>query len=206
MVGALAAVGVGAALVVSGPAYAAGPALRSAPVRIFKKTRDFASCEKAGAWAQANPVGTTKWVFGIDWTAPQVSKFGDTWEADSIGTPVFRSGQSSITVTIPRWKNMTSADRAAVAGFNSAVLAHEQGHIEIAEKHVAGLPKKVPLGGFGPTRAAALQDLKNVEEGWRRAVEEQIQALQDEYDTETDHGRDQHKVGGDDVVLNCPQR
>lgn len=102
---------------------------------------------------------------------------------------------------------MTSADRAAVAYFKNALLAHERGNGIVVERVMNDFSG--PISGTGATRGEAIQALRSNIQANESAFQTEANNQEARYDTVTDHGRRQLQgpsegfPGGDDVELLC---
>jgi hypothetical protein len=127
-------------------------------------------------------------------------KSGYTAEID-ISWPIDMA-TSSMEVTDFVWPNMTDADKAAVAAFRAALLAHEEGHFAAVEAALATLPKTI--SATGATGKAAMKALQakvttKIAEGQKA-----IDKAKTDYDAKTKNGKNQSAVGGTNVKLTCP--
>jgi hypothetical protein len=69
-----------------------------------------------------------------------------------------------------------------------ALLAHEQGHLDINELHAADFSRAKKPDGLGANPKAALEDLSAKLEAISDACGDQARLEQDKYDVETKHG------------------
>ncbi|HEX9258576.1 MAG TPA: DUF922 domain-containing protein [Acidimicrobiales bacterium] len=84
-----------------------------------------------------------------------------------------------IKITMPSWADSDSASPEAQAEFKrwwDALLAHENGHREIAERHLDGIENG--MVGKTPSEAADYWTAQHAE----------LQRLSDEYDSRNNHG------------------
>jgi len=139
-------------------------------------------------WAGVGDIKATKTKQG--WSA----SVGIAWSIDA--------ATSTIEVTDFVWPNMTDADKAAVAAFRSALLAHEEGHFTAVEAAIAKLPKTVTA--TGATEAAAVAAVQDKVPTQVAAGQKAIDAATASYDARTKNGRTQSIVGGTNVTLTCP--
>jgi hypothetical protein len=127
-------------------------------------------------------------------------KTGYTAEID-ISWPV-DVATSSMEITDFVWPNMTDADKAAVAAFRAALLAHEEGHFAAVEAVLATLPKTISAtGATGKAAMTALQAKAKTQIGDGQKAIDKATA---DYDAKTQHGKNQSAVGGTNVTLTCP--
>ena len=97
---------------------------------------------------------------------------------------------------------MTDADKAAVAAFRAALLAHEEGHFAAVEAVLATLPKTISATGTtGKTAVKALQAKVTTQIGDGQKA---IDKAKTDYDAKTKNGKNQSAVGGTNVTLTCP--
>jgi hypothetical protein len=139
-------------------------------------------------WEGAGEIKATKAKPG--WSA----SVGIKWAIDAAA--------STMEVTDFVWPNMTDADKAAVAAFKSALMAHEEGHFTAVEATIAKLPKTVT--GTGATEEEAVDALKarlptQVADG-----QAAIDKATADYEGKTKNGKTQSAVGGTNVKLTCP--
>jgi hypothetical protein len=111
---------------------------------------------------------------------------------------------SSMEVTDFVWPKMTDADRAAVASFRTALLAHEEGHFVASEQVTAAQTKT--LKATGATQRAAVAALKTLAQQQIKDGQAALDKARDDYDTLTKHGANQAAVGGTNVHLACPRK
>lgn len=118
---------------------------------------------------------------------------------------------ATTTVTLPdvSWPNMTDAEQAAVQNMTDALRAHEEGHIDVAGSYVDELNgsdgKGEVVSASGTTKAEAREALLQALAAREKAVKEALDSLGAEYDAITKHGLKQSAVGGENVILVCPQ-
>jgi hypothetical protein len=79
-------------------------------------------------------------------------------------------------------------------GENDALLDHEQGHLDINELHANRLRVKrdLPIGS-GQTADSAMEDLRVKVKALVEQMAKDAQTEQDQYDAETNHGKDKEK-------------
>ncbi len=133
---------------------------------------------------------------------PRVTKgkTGYTAEID-ISWPI-DVATSSMEITDFVWPNMTDADKAAVAAFRAALVAHEEGHFAAVEAVLATLPKTISANGAtGKAAMTALQAKVTKQIGDGQTA---IDKAKTDYDTKTQNGKNQAAVGGTNVTLTCP--
>ena len=128
------------------------------------------------------------------------NKTGYTAEID-ISWPV-DVATSSMEITDFVWPNMTDADKAAVAAFRAALVAHEEGHFAAVEGVLATLPKTISASGAtGKAAMTALQAKVTTQIGDGQKA---IDKAKTDYDAKTKNGKTQSAVGGTNVTLTCP--
>lgn len=124
---------------------------------------------------------TTAW--DVRWNY-RYSEEGDSFRVASFQT------QTRITLTLPRWKPTTEADPELVERWPlywKALLAHEQGHVELARQAAAEVQRQVTaLASFPSAQAltAALEDIAN-------RVIKQFRLREAAFDQQTGHGMKQ---------------
>jgi predicted secreted Zn-dependent protease len=109
---------------------------------------------------------------------------------------------STMEITDFVWPNMTDADKAAVAAFRAALLAHEEGHFATVEAALATLPKTI--SATGATGKAAVKALQAKVTTQIADSQKAIDKAKTDYDTTTKNGKNQAAVGGTNVTLTCP--
>jgi hypothetical protein len=196
------AVGTAIVLIAQVPAHAAE---QSSGVQIIKKPKSFASCMAAVGFLNTGAeVGRAYVAYATSFKAPTFkTTAGGFWAAHTTATATYKADDSTVTLTVPTWKNMKAAEKTAVESFETALLGHEEGHQKLAEDILVHF-KDYPLAGGGPDKGAALRDLRVIESKWKMAIAAYLKERQDKYDQTTDHGRQQHALGGQDVILTCP--
>jgi hypothetical protein len=185
------------------PAQAAPPAAAPARPAATSLPNNCADCNAAVATLNSGAyVGEANVQVAPAAGQPRVTKGkpGYTAEID-ISWPI-DVATSSIEITDFVWPNMTEADRAAVAAFRAALLAHEEGHFAAVEAVLATLPKTISAtGATGKVAMTALQAkvTTQIADGQKA-----IDKARTDYDTKTKNGRTQSAVGGTNVTLTCP--
>jgi hypothetical protein len=124
----------------------------------------------------------------------------------------YKIDAQDIEYTLPKWSwsNMTPAEKAALQEYMDALLAHEQGHIEVAERFAKDFSQssKVSATGATPAQAKANLEAKLMQDLTKRRQE--LEKDEKTYDDKTEHGGKQSKgpewgyPGGKDVGLDCP--
>jgi hypothetical protein len=185
------------------PAQAAPPA--AAPARPPAKSlpNNCADCNAAAAILNSGAyVGEANVQVAPAAGQPRVTKgkTGYTAEID-ISWPI-DAATSSMEITDFVWPNMTDADKAAVAAFRAALLAHEEGHFAAVEAVLATLPKTISAtGATGKAAVKALQAKVTTQIGDGQKA---IDKAKTDYDAKTKNGKTQSAVGGTNVTLTCP--
>jgi len=90
-----------------------------------------------------------------------------------------------ITITMPKWKGAKKLSEAAKAEwdrFYQALLDHENGHVDLVHEHLEGLGESL----IGKTTEEA-------ETACAEAMAD-LQTASDDYDVETDHGRNEGTI------------
>jgi hypothetical protein len=184
--------------------FGVGAGTQGGSGKVTEQPKDFKDCQDVGNWLNAgNPAGVAHWVFDYQTTSPVVTGSDkDGYTASTEMTFMFSAARSSITLTVPRWPNMTQNDKAAVRKFVELLLEHEQGHFQVVKDFVATADTKVT--GQGVTRQKAAGSLKEMVNKRHQQVHQELQRKQDDYDAKTNHGLNQVAVGGRNVELNCP--
>ena len=123
----------------------------------------------------------------------------------------------SISMPYVFWKNMTQAEKQSVDRFHRDLLAHEVGHLTVAEM-VAKKFSRTVSGSAKPTRDSAKQSLKDAIDKHQGIVKNELDSQAGDnsaYDTATSHGANQSNgpnttyngqpfPGGNDVRLVLP--
>ena len=166
---------------------------------------EYNDCDDAArqlSWEKG--VGTTRPYLRYHAMRPQVSVNPDgsynavirlTWRVDPYKT----------IVTLPEisWPNMTDAERLGVKDLVDAMLAHEEGHVRVAENYARDLSgERLSVTGSSP-EAAKAELMKQLAEH-ERAVATELDKKENDYDDLTEHGANQSIVGGKDTELRCP--
>lgn len=178
--------------------------------RLVEKLRQFADCADAVKALQEdakkkNPAATTEYQIKAIPAFPKGGTDGGrhTYEV----TIYWQVDWASMTINMPTysWPNMSDPEKSAVKNTLIDLLAHEEGHVSIAEEYVTELSEgRIQIRGTGSTPTAAIEDC-NV----KLAIHEaqtiaELRRRQEAYDDKTEHGVKQSEVGGVDVVLVCP--
>jgi Bacterial protein of unknown function (DUF922) len=190
-----------AAILLTASTPASGATEPSVPVA--RAIMDFDNCQAAVDWmnkqtelgevvdnfkplpAQVNyRVGTTA----------VVASFVMSWAYDA--------QTSSTKLIVPRWPNMTTAEKSAVQQYDAALLAHEEGHHKLAKNFMANATKKLEVKGAN--RADADKKLSASADDYTKKIQDGLTAKKDEYDLKTRGGRNQAAAGGKNVALTCP--
>ena len=88
-------------------------------------------------------------------------------------------------ITMPRWREYGSASQAEKDEwdrFFAALLAHEQGHIDLVTQRLSGIDEQ--MAGQSPGAAQQI---------WASALSD-LQSVSDSYDVDSDHGRNQGTI------------
>lgn len=102
------------------------------------------------------------------------------YDKDDAGLVTHATVTVPLTITMPNWSAASKLSKAAKAEwdrFYQALEAHEQGHVDLVNKHLGGLGATL----VGKTEAEASDAFAN-------AVQE-LKDASDTYDVDTDHGR-----------------
>lgn len=182
-----------------------GPPPAGAPARPAAKSlpNNCADCNAAAAILNSGAyVGEANVQVAPAAGEPRVTKgkAGYTAEID-ISWPI-DVATSSMEITDFVWPNMTDADKAAVAAFRAALVAHEEGHFAAVEAVLATLPKTISAtGANGKAAMTALQAKAKTQIGDGQQAIDKATA---DYDAKTQHGKNQSAVDGTNVTLTCP--
>jgi hypothetical protein len=186
----------------AGASGGAGAAKRPTPSSI---RHDCVDCNEAAAFLNAgNYVGEASVQAASAAGQIRVSGSKGAFTAEVDVSWSIDVGASSMEVTDFVWPNMTDADRAAVASFRSALLAHEEGHFVASEQVTAAQTKT--LKATGATQRAAVAALKTLAQQQIKDGQAALDKARDDYDNVTKHGANQAAVGGTNVHLACPRR
>jgi predicted secreted Zn-dependent protease len=88
-------------------------------------------------------------------------------------------------ITMPRWREYGSAsqpEKDEWDRFFAALLAHEQGHIDLVTQRLSGIDDQ--MGG---------QSADAAKQVWANALSD-LQSASDSYDVDSDHGRNQGTI------------
>lgn len=88
-------------------------------------------------------------------------------------------------ITMPRWReygSVSQAEKDEWDRFFAALQAHEQGHIDLVKQQLSGIDDQ--MTGNSPDAA---------KQTWGSALRD-LQSASDNYDTQTDHGRNQGTI------------
>jgi hypothetical protein len=186
------------------PAAAPAPALAATRPPVTTLTNNCADCNAAVAILNANTyVGEAD--VQIQWAGVgdiRVTKTKRGYVATSDVSWSLDVATSTMEVTNFVWPNMTDADKAAVAAFKAALLAHEEEHFRRVEAALPTLPKK--FSATAATKQGAVDALQAKVPNSVEKAKAAMQKITDAYDAKTGHGRTQSAVGGTDVHLSCP--
>jgi hypothetical protein len=180
----------------------AGATTRPAPRSI---RHDCADCTEAAAYLNAgNYVGEASVQAASAAGQIRVSGSKGAFTAEVDVSWSIDVAASSMEVTDFIWPKMTDADRAAVASFRTALLAHEEGHFVASEQVTAAQTKT--LKATGATQRAAVAALKTLAQQQIKDGQAALDKARDDYDNLTKHGANQAAVGGTNVHLACPRK
>jgi predicted secreted Zn-dependent protease len=123
-----------------------------------------------------------------------------------------RTQADEFEYTLPQWSwpNMTSVEKTALQDYMDALLVHEQGHIEVAERFAKDFSQSKTISTNGATPARAEADLKKQALDELNKRRQELEQDEKNYDEKTEHGGQQSKgpewgyPSGKDVVLECP--
>ena len=172
---------------------------RRPPIRAI--TRNFTDCNAAVAWLNAgeNAGDASPQYHPTPGRIRHTSQGGQfsvavdlTWAYDP---------SSTADMIIPSWPNMTDAERAAVASYQSAIQAHEEMHFDITDNIIKALPRTV--SATGSSQAAATRALQTAVNQYGAGAQHALDTATHDYDTTTQHGKNQAAVGGVNVHLDC---
>ncbi|HEU4642976.1 MAG TPA: DUF922 domain-containing protein [Gemmatimonadaceae bacterium] len=132
---------------------------------------------------------------------------GKSWTAS---VPVTFTTNPEVNVNKVVLDHGTTAEQAAVDRYNRAVMQHEQGHIQVAQRLASQLQSQTggTVSATGPSRDEAVANLQKK----LNAFADQENDLQRRYDDATHHGKTQPDgpaqgfPGGDPTILRCPPR
>jgi hypothetical protein len=138
----------------------------SGPERVYADVHGSTLAAVASVTSQLDEAGKAEWF-------PTY-----TWSSDD---PPSATVTVKTKITMPRWREYGSASQPEMDEwdrFFAALLAHEQGHIDLVTQHLSGIDEQM---GQSPDAA------KHV---WAGALAD-LQAASDSYDVDSDHGRNQ---------------
>lgn len=132
---------------------------------------------------------------------------GKSWTAV---VPVTFTTNPEVNINKVVLQNGTIAEQAAVERYNQAVMQHEQGHIQVAQRLASQLQAQTG-GKVSATGATAEEAVANLQQKLN-AFAGQENDLQSKYDEVTHHGKTQPAgpaagfPGGEPTILKCPPR
>jgi hypothetical protein len=172
--------------------------------RKAKEKKKFDDCRGAANWVKAgNEVGEA-----VANVAPQkklqptYAKRGGKVVASLDVRFTLDTMNSYTKIVEPWWPNMTEAEKAIVKNLAAAAQAHENGHIKVAEEVYK--EASTTINGEGEREQDAFADLEARIQEHRDQTQEKVDAATEQYDAETNHGRNQAAVGGQNIDLQCP--
>lgn len=171
--------------------------------------RHFSDCRAAALYAAEHPLaGSYQYRLSGTLTGASmdhVPRLG--WRATARVAYSFVRSDSVMRLPQWTWPRMTSAERAYLRDFNTAIKNHELGHRIIALRALGGAPSEITVIGGSPGAAAsALHSALSVD---LRTTYAEILRAENLYDRVTDHGRQQADAsqydfpGGPDTVFRC---
>lgn len=177
----------------------------SAYAEIIEEKKIFSTCRKAADWvhsgvevAFATPVVQSRYLNDKQQARP----FRFTRSVDVIW--VFDDSESSITLRVPAWPNMTGPEVAALRNFRTKMIAHELGHLRTARESLpAGA---TTITGEGATPNAALAALERKLRAHEKEIHTKVHHENIIYDAKTSHGVNQSAVGGKNIKFTCPRK
>lgn len=165
--------------------------------------KQFDDCNAAAAWLNTGEFAAdAQVVYSTSAGEITVTKKGKSFKA-SVKITWSLDPSSSIELIEPTWPNMTKADKTAVAKFKAALKAHENGHFAKTDAVIARRPTTITA--TGPTAANAVAKLKTKAETEQTNTYAAYIKASEDYDTKTQHGRNQAAVRGRNVHLACPR-
>jgi predicted secreted Zn-dependent protease len=173
-------------------------------VKKLREERRFRDCKAAVDWVRAG-VGGDQAEAKV---APQPGLAVKYTELDgnvvaSVEVKFSLDTENSYTKIVePTWANMSAEDKRAVKSYTDALQAHEDGHIKVAEDYLGQAGKTIETDG--QTRREAKEKLIERVQEYVQDTQSGLDRETDQYDSTTDHGRNQAAVGGTNTRLDCP--
>lgn len=186
---------------------AAAPAHADSTGALAKTTREYVDVDDCDAGANfvggGGELGNANFHFDPhNTTIVLVKTDRGTWKASSKLSWTYNDAESGNLLRIPRWTPVTAAEKKVLKTYESALLAHENGHHKVAKDYMAAAAKT--LVEEGATKAEAVDKLSAKADQYSDHVDRELTAKTRAYDQTTDHGRNQAALGGKNVELNCP--
>lgn len=141
-------------------------------------------------------------------STPKLTKTNGQWTASTALRWSVDASKTVVNLPEITWDNMSDADKAAVKRATDALLAHEEGHVQLAVDYAAELSANGgdKISATGATQQAARDALKERMADRTQEVVAELGQRNSTYDDTTEHGQKQSNLpGGVDAQLDCPE-